>query len=73
MKKDVPRQFLKQYEAQKKDFNFALEEITKILKLRLSQLSAQKGTRARLLDARVKRPGEIWKNATVKGVKRKMK
>jgi len=68
MKKNVPKTFLVQYEANKGYFHSAIKEIEKILKLRLSQLNAQKGTRGKVLDARVKRPGKIWKNASKAGL-----
>jgi len=68
MKKDVPKTFLAQYEANKEYFHSAIEEIKKILTLRLSQLNAQKGTRAKVLEARVKRPGKIWGNASKVGL-----
>lgn len=68
MKKDLPKQFLAEYETNKENLNSALKEITDRLKQNLSQLAAQKGTRAKVLDVRVKRPGKIWKNASKVGL-----
>ena len=63
MKRDIPKEFLVEYISKKKIFESTLEKIKKLLKLRLGQLAAQKGVRARLTDARIKRPAKLWKNA----------
>jgi ppGpp synthetase/RelA/SpoT-type nucleotidyltranferase len=63
MKKDIPKEFLKQYEGIKNDLEKSLSHIQDMLQFRLSQLKAQKGTRARMVEVRLKRPGKIWKNA----------
>jgi GTP pyrophosphokinase len=68
MKRDVPKPILAQYEANKENFRSVLKDITERIKLGLGQLAAQKGTRAKVLDARVKRPGKIWKNASKAGI-----
>lgn len=68
MKKDIPKEFLHKYEASEDDYKSALELLTARLELRLSQLAAQKGTRARLTDARVKRASKIWKKASEAGL-----
>jgi ppGpp synthetase/RelA/SpoT-type nucleotidyltranferase len=67
MKQDIPKEFLETYVSKQKALQTRLDETTKILKLRLGQLAAQKGVRARLTDARVKRPAKIWKNAVKAG------
>jgi len=68
MKKDIPKEFIKQYEDIKENLEKALEDIQDTLQLRLSQLKAQKGTRARMVDARIKKPGKIWKNAKKRNI-----
>jgi ppGpp synthetase/RelA/SpoT-type nucleotidyltranferase len=67
MKKDVPREFLKEYEQRREGLDSQLEYLKDIMVLRLGQLNSMKGTRARLTDARVKRPAKIWKKAEFKG------
>ena len=63
MKKDIPKEFLKQYEEIKDDLEKSLNQIQDILQLRLSQLKAKNGARARMVEVRLKKPGKIWKNA----------
>ena len=63
MRKSIPKEFLEQYEAKRVFFDEALERITSLLKLRLSQLAARKGVRGRITDARVKRPARVWKKS----------
>ena len=67
-KKDIQKKFLEKYECNKDHYQSALEELKERLKLRLSQLASQKGTRAKVTDARVKRPAKIWKKATKAGL-----
>jgi ppGpp synthetase/RelA/SpoT-type nucleotidyltranferase len=63
MKKDIPKEFLKQYEEIRDNLEKTLNNVQNTLQLRLSQLNAQKGTRARMVEARLKKPGKIWNNA----------
>jgi putative GTP pyrophosphokinase len=63
MKKDIPKEFLKQYEDIKDDLEKSLNQIQDTLQLRLSQLKAKNGARARMVEARLKKIGKIWKNA----------
>jgi len=63
MKKETPEEFLNLYRKRYSSFQEALKIIKSELQLRLSQLRARKGIRARITDARVKRPYKIWKNA----------
>ena len=57
MKKEIPKDFLNQYENIKDDLQKVLDYIHDTLKLRISQLKTQKGTRARMVGTRLKRPG----------------
>lgn len=68
MKKDAPVEFLKEYEARRKELDDALEQIASLLKLRLSQLASRTGVRARITEKRVKRPGKLWRRAEEKGL-----
>jgi len=68
MKKDVPKKFLYEYEARRKEFQDKLEQITSLLRLRLGQLAARKGVRGRITESRVKRPAKVWENATRAGL-----
>ncbi len=68
MKKDVPKEFLKEDEDRRNDLEAALEEIRSLLKGHLSHLAARTGTRARITDSRVKRPAKLWTNATKAGL-----
>jgi ppGpp synthetase/RelA/SpoT-type nucleotidyltranferase len=68
MKQDIPKEFLDKYVSKQKEFQSILEETTNLLKLRLGQLAAREGLRARLTDARVKRPAKLWKNANKAGL-----
>jgi len=63
MKKDVPKEFLEKYYQKKESLDSELKDLEDRLKLRLGQLKKKEGTRARITDARVKRPGKIWKKA----------
>ncbi len=69
MKKDVPKDFLDEYESRLSEFQETLKQITSFLKPRLSQLSARTGVRGRITDLRVKRPAKLWENAAKKGLK----
>ena len=68
MKKEVPQEFLNLYKTKYSYLQETLKEIKSELQLRLSQLGARKGIRARITDARVKRPYKIWKNAQKAGI-----
>ncbi|MEK7438014.1 MAG: RelA/SpoT domain-containing protein [Pseudomonadota bacterium] len=68
MKKDVPGEFLNEYEAKRSYLQEALDQITSLLTLRLGQRSARTGIRGRITDARVKRPGKLWRNAAKAGL-----
>jgi hypothetical protein len=68
MKKNAPPEFLNEYYARRRYLDQALEELTRLLTQRLAQLSARTGTRARLVDYRVKRPGKVWKNGLSAGL-----
>lgn len=63
MKKDIPSEFLREYEAKRASLEDALDQITSLLELRLGQLAARTGVRGRITDARVKRPAKLWRNA----------
>ncbi len=63
MKKDVPRAFLKEYEARRKHLESVLSEATALLTLGLGQLKAYTGARAAITEMRVKRSGRIWAKA----------
>ena len=64
MKKDVPPEFLKEYEVRRKNLESALKDATSLLTLRLSQLNARTGARATITESRVKRPARIWAKAS---------
>lgn len=63
MKREIPREFLDKYNKLKESFQSELSELVDLLKLRLQQLKRTEGTRARIVDARVKRPAKIWKKS----------
>lgn len=63
MKKDVPEEFLTEYDQKRGILESVRERLENLLKLRLGQLRKKEGTRARLTDARIKRPAKIWKKA----------
>ncbi|MBW2108209.1 MAG: hypothetical protein JRI36_06020 [Deltaproteobacteria bacterium] len=67
MKKDAPKEFLGEYEKRKDNLESALQGMKDLLVLRLGQIRSMQGTRARLTDARLKRPAKIWKKAVKKG------
>jgi len=68
VKKHVPKEFLKEYDARRKDLQYSLEQIVSLLRVRLSQLAARKGVRARITDSRVKRPAKLWRRAQEAGL-----
>ena len=68
MKKDVPKEFLDEFETRRNEFQNTLEQITSLLRLRFSQLAARTGVRGRITESRVKRPAKIWENATKAGI-----
>jgi len=68
MKKNAPPEFLNEYYARRRYLDQVLQELTRLLTQRLAQLSARTGTRARLVDYRVKRPGKVWKNGLRAGL-----
>jgi putative GTP pyrophosphokinase len=65
MKKDISNEFLDIYNNRVETLRTELSQLKDLLSLRLQQLKRTEGTRARVVDARVKRPAKIWK----KGVK----
>jgi len=52
MKKNVPKDFLDEYEARRNEFQETLEQITSLLKLRLGQLAARTGVRGRITESK---------------------
>jgi ppGpp synthetase/RelA/SpoT-type nucleotidyltranferase len=63
MKKNVPKEFLTEYKEKRESLESALGDLKSHINLKLTQLKRQEGTRARLTDHRIKRPGKIWKKA----------
>ena len=63
MKKEIPKKFLDKYNKHKEIFQSELSELKELLGLRLQQLKRTEGTRARIVDTRVKKPAKIWKKA----------
>lgn len=68
MKKNAPPEFLKEYRTRRGYLDETLQELARLLTQRLAQLSARTGTRGRLVDFRVKRPGKVWKNGLREGL-----
>jgi len=68
MKKDIPKEFLDDFETRRNEFQDTLEQITSLLRLRLGQLAARTGLRGRINESRVKRPAKIWENVTKAGL-----
>lgn len=68
MKKDIPKEFLDDFEARRNEFQDTLEQITSLLRLRLGQLAARTGVRGKITESRVKRPVKIWENTTRAGL-----
>ena len=63
MKKEIPKDFLDIYNNREETLRSELRQLKELLSLRLQQLKRTEGTRARVVDARVKRPAKIWKKA----------
>jgi hypothetical protein len=63
MKKEISKEFLEIYKNRVETFRSELNHLKDLLSLRLKQLKRTGGTRARLVDARVKKPAKIWKKA----------
>ncbi len=67
MKREIPEEFLEQYNKHKGTFQSELSQLKDLLSLRLQQLKKTEGTRARIVDVRVKKPAKIWKKAVSLG------
>ncbi len=67
MKKDAPKEFLEKYDQKLQTLESVLKNLKNFLNSRLGQLRKTEGTRARITDARIKRPAKIWKKAIKKG------
>ncbi|MBD3337653.1 MAG: hypothetical protein GF353_01005 [Candidatus Lokiarchaeota archaeon] len=67
MKREIPKEFLDNYNNFVKIFQSELNQLEDLLRLRLQQLKRTEGTRARLIDARIKKPAKIWKKAVKLG------
>lgn len=67
MKREIPEEFLEKYSKHKGTFQSELSQLKDLLRLRLQRLKRTEGTRARLVDARVKKPAKIWKKAVSLG------
>ena len=63
MKKEISKEFLDIYNNRVETFRSELSKLKDLLSLRLQQLKRTEGTRARVVDARVKRPAKTWKKA----------
>ena len=63
MKKEIPKQFLDLYNDRVDTLRSELSQLKGFLRLRLQQLKRIEGARARVVDARVKKPAKIWKKA----------
>jgi len=63
MKKEIPKEFIDNYNNLVETFQSELSRLKDLLRLRLQQLKRTEGTRARIVDARVKKPAKIWKKA----------
>ena len=63
MKKEIPKEFLEIYSNRIETLQSELTQLKEFLSLRLQQLKRTEGIRARVVDARVKRPAKIWKKA----------
>jgi putative GTP pyrophosphokinase len=63
MKKEISKEFLDSYNNRVETFRSELKQLKDLLSLRLQQLKRINGTRARVVDARVKKPAKIWKKA----------
>lgn len=63
----LPKEFAGEYMRRQANLETAIEDIKSTLSRHISQLNAQKGTRCRLVEARVKRPAKLWKKAQAHG------
>jgi ppGpp synthetase/RelA/SpoT-type nucleotidyltranferase len=63
MKKDIPKEFVEEYERRYGEFVKTLEACVQMLKLRLGQLGGRTGVRGKVVDARVKRAAKTWEKA----------
>ena len=63
MKREIPKEFLDNYNNLVETFQSELSQLKDLLRLRLQQLKMTEGTRALIVDARVKKPAKIWKKA----------
>lgn len=63
MKKEIPKEFLDNYNNLVETFQSVLSQLKDLLRLRLQQLKRTEGTRAPIVDGRVKKPTKIWKKA----------
>ena len=63
MKREIPKEFLNKYNNLVETFQSELSHLKDLLRLRLQQLKRAEGTRARIVDARVKKPAKIWKKS----------
>ncbi len=63
MKKEISQEFLDIYNSRLETLRSELSKLKELLSLRLQQLKRTEGIRARVVDARVKRPAKIWKKA----------
>ncbi len=63
MKKEISKEFLDSYNNRAETFRSELSQLKDLLGLRLQQLKRTEGTRARVVDARLKKPAKTWKKA----------
>ena len=63
MKKEIPKEFLREYESKRNYFAEVLDCVSSLLTRRLGQMAARTGVRGRVADKRVKRPRKLWKKA----------
>lgn len=63
MKRKIPEEFLEKYNKHIGTFHSELSQLKDLLRLKLQHLKRTEGTRARIVDARVKKPAKIWKKA----------
>lgn len=63
MKKEISKEFLDSYNNRAETFQSELSQLKDLLGFRLQQLKRTEGTRARVVDARVKKPAKTWKKA----------
>ena len=68
MKRDLPRSFVAEYAKRSKELRVALGHIRERLQFRLRQRRDYAGTRARVIDDRLKAPGRIWRKIGSRGL-----